>query len=154
MLLLCPCTRSTASIPASAPAIAGNARVGTKRKVPCVAGTSRPAPMAATSARQNASSANASASTPTFACCRTFATVAAARLRVRASSVSSHASASGRKYGAAPAAVSTSNRPTSQVRPPTSHSACSPRRARCTLSPFAACQRCDSMNPGSTSCSS
>ena len=51
--------------------------------------------MASTSARQKSVSRNASAITPTLASWRTFATVAAFRLRTRASSVSSHASESG-----------------------------------------------------------
>ena len=55
------------------------------------------AAMAATTARQNSSSANASPITPTLACWRILATAEVDRLRTRSSSRSSQANASGKK---------------------------------------------------------
>jgi hypothetical protein len=96
-LLLCACGRLIGSEPTESPAIPENASVRLKCSFPRAVATSLPAPIASTTARQNASSAEASASTPTCACWRTLAIVADASWRLRSSSVSSHTSANGTK---------------------------------------------------------
>ncbi len=130
-------------------------RSGETRSRPCAVAISRRAPIASTSARQNASSAKASPMTPTLACWRTLATAAGGQ-RAQALLVAvfpARAPAAGSTRGRradrrvrAPAAAS--------CRPPSSHTrVVDDARALDRRCPCAAYQRCISMWRGSISVS-
>src|SRR5581483_3336950 len=81
VLVLCVCSAPMVRLTTSSPASSANFVLGVKRSVPFAVLSSRFSPIALTTWRQKASSASASAITPTFACWRTRATASAESAR-------------------------------------------------------------------------